>query len=128
MQLSTLVCITSATNDIAPSSSFPTYCMLIPSTFLYCFSLVAHDDYEVGDTVAECNFDKSGGLAMETCCDKFDVIRGFNKPPLHFSSSSESSDTGPSQDHTPDTGMRKNFNEVKMMTVSCVIQIYKLIK
>ena len=86
--------------------------------FFYCFSLVAHVDYEVGDIVAECNFDESGGSAMETCCDKFDVKRGgYNAPPLYFGYSSASPHTGPSHEHTSGTGMRMNFNEVKMMTV-----------
>ena len=83
------------------------------NSFFYCyrFSLVAHVDYEVGDTVAECNFDESGGgLAMETCCDKFDVKRGgYNTPPLYFGSSSRSSRTGPSHDHTHGTGRRMNL-------------------
>ena len=103
------------------------------NSFFYCyrFSLVAHVDYEVGDTVAECNFDESGGgLAMETCCDKFDVIRGgYTTPPLHFGSSRTFPRTGPLVDHTSiGTGMRINFNEIKKKTVTCVIQIYKLTK
>ena len=90
--------------------------------------MVAHVDYEVGDTVAECNFDESGGgPAMETCCDKVGVVRGYNKPPLYFRSSSASSETGPSQDHTPHAGMRMNFNEVKMRTVKVCYTILKII-
>ena len=38
---------------------------------------------------------------METCCDKFDVIRGgYTTPPLHFGSSRTFPRTGPLVDHT----------------------------
>ena len=104
--------------------------MNIVNNFNNFFLLVAHVNYEMGDIVAECNFDGSRG--METCCDKIYARRGYNRPLLQFGSRSPSSLTGPSEDHTSSTGMSTNFKWNKnddIITYTYDIQIYdKLIK
>ena len=58
-------------------------------------------EYEVGDVVASCDFDNSDGLS--TGCINVGVYEG-GETVYHFSSTSDSVDTGPTADHTGDGG------------------------
>ena len=75
-------------------------------------------EYEVGDVVASCDFDNSDGL--NTGCINVGVYEG-GETVYHFSSTSDSVDTGPTADHTGngrycnESGSRSDFRRVMVV-------------